>query len=203
MSDDLWAKITALPRPHRIVDFPRKTEDGEAICQVAIWVLSQEEQMAAASASEVLTRKLLGKDVPRHEDAREGYHDVYQNAASIEVLFRACRHPEDLKRPFFPSPAQMRSALSIDEIGVLMNHYFSVQAEVGPIISRMTPEEVDAFVDALIRSGDRFPLDSLSPGQLRALVVSMAARMRSSSTDTSSPGSQPEEQPIVTGNDSG
>ena len=33
----------------------------------------------------------------------------------------------------------------------------------------MTPEEVDAFVDALIRSGDRFPLDSLSPGQLRAL----------------------------------
>jgi len=198
VSDDLWGRITAVPRPHKLVDFPRRFPAGIDAPRIAIQVLTQEEQMVCAAAAEDFTRKsFLSRDksvqLPRDGEAHQGYDDLYRNAAAIEILFRACRNPDDLKKPAFPSPALMRAEFTNDETGVLMSHYHSTQSELGPIVARMTKEEVDAFVDRLVASGDRFPLDLLSPEVLKSLLTSMASRLRSLQTDSSSDGSQPDD----------
>ncbi len=197
MSDagDIWAEITAVPRPSREVDFPRAFPDGKTR-RIAIRVLTQEEQMVCAAAAEDFARKTIlrdkGASVPKGDEARQGYDDIYKNAAAIEVLFRACRRIDDPKMPAFPSPSQMRTEFSTDEVGVLFDHYLTTQAELGPIVARMSKEEVDAFVDRLMASGDRFPLDLLSPAVLKLLLTSMASRLHSLLTASSSDGSPPE-----------
>lgn len=196
MSDagDIWGEITAVPRPSREVDFPRKFPDGKTR-RIAIQVLTQEEQMVCAAAAEDFARKTLSRDkgsIPRADEAHQGYDDLYKNAAAIEVLFRACRRAGDLKMPAFPSPAEMRREFSSDEVGVLVSHYHTTQSELGPIVARMSKEEIDSFVDRLMASGDRFPLDLLSAEVLKNLLVSTASRLHSLLTANSSDGSQPE-----------
>lgn len=190
MSNDLWAKLIELPRPHRIVEFPRKAPDGTTPT-LAMWVMSQEEQMACSAAADAVARKVL-KESPKADERSRGYDDIYQNAAAVEVLFRVCRRVDDLTLPFFPAADAIRRNLTTDEIALLFTHYLSTQAELGPIVASMTPGEVDALVSRLAESGSRFPLDSLSPEVLKTLVLSMASRLQSFLTGTSSPGSQPE-----------
>jgi len=194
-SEDIWGQITAVPRPSREVDFPRALPNGKTV-RIAIQVLTQEEQMVCAAAAEDFARKTILRDknasIPKSDEARQGYDDTYKNAAAIEVLFRACRRVGDLKMPAFPSPGEMRREFSVDEVGVLFDHYLSTQAELGPVVAKMSKEEVDVFVDRLMASGDRFPLDLLSPGVLKNLVLSMASRLHSLLTANSSAGSQPE-----------
>lgn len=203
MSDpkDLWGEITAVPRPSRDVAFPRKFPDGKDR-MVAIQVLTQEEQMVCAAAAEDFARKTILRDknaaIPKGDEARQGYDDIYKNEGAIQVLFRACRRIEDHKMPAFPSPGQMRTEFSVDEVAVLFDHYLTTQAELGPVVARMSKEEVDAFVERLMASGDRFPLDLLSPGLLKTLLVSMASRLHSLLTASSSPGS-PRESDSSTG----
>ena len=111
--------------------------------------------------------------------------------------------PDDLKMPAFPSPQEIRREFSVDEIGVLFDHYLTAQAELGPVVSRMSKEEVDAFVDRLVASGDRFPLDLLSPVLLKTLLSSMAFRLRSLLTASSSDGSQPASDTTKPSSDNG
>ena len=189
MSDprDLWALITAVPRAHKLVDFPKKNEQGEPICQVAIWVLTQNEQELAQASALERHEKMLARASSSTKESQKD--DLYLNCAADELLFRCCRNPDDITKPFFPSVDAVRQ-LSVDEVGVLCTSYASVQEELGPIASRMSQEEMDAFVDKLAASSDRFPLDRCSPATLRALAFSMASRIASLRTDKSSPGSQ-------------
>jgi|SRR5215210_7474121 len=190
---DLWAQITQVPRPHRLVDFPRRDPgSGEPMGKVALQVLTQEEQMTCAAAAEAFTRKII-KEAPRQDEAKRGYDDVYNNAAAVEVLFRACRRTEDVTRPFFPAPAEIRKHLTADEVGVLMTNYFTVQTELGPIVAHLSSEEVDAWITRLVEGGSAYPLDLLSSDVLRTLVVGMASQLRAYATATSSPGSEPDE----------
>ena len=190
MSLDYWAKLIALPRPSKVVDFPRKNEDGSAV-ELAIWVLSQDEQMACSSAADALAKKLL-KDAVKNDERSRGYDDIYQNAAAVEILFRVCRQKEDLAKPFFPAPDAIRKHLTTDEIALLFTHYLSVQVELGPIVADMTSDEVDAIVKRLVESGSRFPLDGLSPEALKTLVLSMASRLSTFLTGISLLGTPPE-----------
>lgn len=189
---DLWALLCEMPRPSKVVDFPRKGADGEPVGQIAIWVLTQEEQSAAAAAAQNLTQKLV-KDAPKRDDARAGYDDVYANVAAAELLFRACRKPgvPNLTQPAFPSTEALRSKLTVDEVGALLNHYYTVQADLGPIVAHMSQEELDALVEKIAKSGERFPLDLLSPALLRILAFSLACRLHALRTATSSSGSPP------------
>jgi hypothetical protein len=196
---DLWARICAMPRPHKVIDFPRKDPTtGEPIGQIAMWVLTQEEQEACAANANNKTRELIKStkgEIPKDDDARDGQRDLYHNLAADEVLYRACRKVDDLKSSFFPSAALLRQYLSVDEVGVLISNYYSVQAELGPIVARMSAEEQEAFLARLQKSGDRFPLDSVSREELIRLLIFSVSRVPSSSTDTSSPGSPRDEPP--------
>lgn len=191
---DLWAAITAMPRPHRLVDFPRKGQDGVPMGQVAIVVLTQTEQIQAAAATEDFARKVI-KDMPKEGDARRGYDDVYSNHMAVELLFRCCKKPDDPKANFFPTTHAIQDHMTPDEVGVLVRAYMEVQAEIGPIMANMSDEEVDAWVKRLREAGSRVPLASLSLAALIDLAFILACRNGSSPMDTPSPGSPPESTP--------
>jgi hypothetical protein len=191
-ASDLWLALTALPRPHTVVPFPRNLPGTTApVGEIALWPLTQEEQMASNAEADRFTKKLL-KDPQQKDQANLGYHHTYGNEAAVQVLFRACRDPKNLERPAFPSPTLMRQRLSTDEIGVLFNTYCTVAAEIGPIVAYMSKEEREGFITRLADGGSAFPFDSLSWEQQRILVSSMASQLLDCWTAMCSLGSPPD-----------
>lgn len=204
--EELWASVTAMPRAHRIVPFPRfKPGTKEPICNVAMIVLTQGDCMLGLAAADRTTRKLLG-DANATKNAKaaaanpnaasstttQGAVDIYRNASSIEVLWRACRNPNDLSKPFFPTREAIGLHLTTDEIGVLMNHYLETQVDLGPVISRMSDAEVEEWIDQLTKGGlAAGVLSFFSSEALRTLVRALASRLSPSTTDSTSRGSQP------------
>ena len=189
---ELWTQIIAMPRPHRVVDFPRTNDDGKPVARVAIVVMTQEEQITAAVETERFTKRMI-KDVPRADEAKRGYDDIYNNQASIEILHRVCKVDGDLTRSFFPSTEEMRKHLTPDEVGVLFRSYLLVQDEVGPIIANLSPEEMEAWIKRLQDAGSKSPLAFLSSGALSDLVYSLASQRFASATPSISPGSLPDD----------
>jgi len=187
----LWAALQSTPRPIRLVDFPRKGANDEAIGQVAIWVLTQEELMVCSAEAEKFAReKLKAVDAINRESF--GYDALYGHEASIQILFRACRDPDDPEhRAAFPSPSSIRQGLTSIEVGTLFNHYLTIQAELGPLAATLTEEEMEAWIARIAEGGSAYPFDLLPSDLQRSLVLSMARRLRAFSTGTSSAGSQP------------
>lgn len=174
---DLWAALTQLPRPTLNVPFPRMLPGTEEpVGMVAIWALTQKEQMDANAEADRYTKALL-KDPQRKEEANLGYHHTYANEGAVQVLWRACRRPDDLSQTIFPSPKLMRDRMTTDEIGVLFKHYLTAQLELGPIIAYLTAEEQEAMVLRLQRDGSEHPFNSLSWEQQKTLVLGMASRL--------------------------
>ena len=195
---DIWTTITQMPRAHKLVDFPRKGADGNPVCSIAIMVLTQEDQNTAMSETERYTRRII-KEVPKDGEARRGYEDIYNNRAACEILFRACRRVDDPRSSFFPVPDAIEKHLTPDEVAVLFRAYLEVQAQFGPILSRLSEEEVEGWVKRLREAGNRVPLAFLSLDALSDLAFSLACRIGRSATDTSSPGSPPDEPHESTG----
>lgn len=187
-ASQLWLKLQEMPRPTKLVDFPRMV-NGEPVGELAIRILTQEEQMICTAAAEDLTRKHI-KEGKKDE---LGYDRIFTDALTVELLFRACRDASDPTRPAFPSPKQIREILTTDECATLFNHYLTIQLELGPIRVSMTAAEMEAWVDRLVEGGSAFPFDLISSGLQRLLLLHMAFRLRSSQTDMSSAGSRGEE----------
>lgn len=186
---DLFVALQEMPRPSRVYDFPRKGADGKTIGQFRIWVLTQNEQLQAGIAAERLVRSAF--DVAKREEAGAGYQNAYENAAAVELLFRACRKIDDVAQPLFPSPKDIRAALTVDEVAVLMNSYLETTATLGPILANLSAEDTEAWIDRLVEGGSASPLPFFSPGAVQRLLTSMVGRLRRSSTGTSSSGSPP------------
>lgn len=191
---DLWLALTSLPRPHIVIPFPRMMPGTDVpIAEVVMWPLKQEEQAAAAAEADRFTKKIL-QDPQRKDEANLGYAHIYTNEVAIQTLYRACRDPKsepEFKRAAFPSPSLMRKEFTTDEVGVLFNHYCTVQSELGPISAHMTQEEEEALILRISKVGSAYPFDTLSWEEQKALVLSMASRLVSCWMVTSSLGSQP------------
>lgn len=176
-ASDLWLALTAMPRPHKVVPFPRKIPGSdEPVGELAIWPLTQEEQMASNAEADRFTKKLL-KDPQKKDEANLGYEHTYANDVAVQVLYRACRDPKDLAKPAFPSPTDIRAKLSTDEIGVLFSVYSTVQFEIGPIVAGMTKGEREAWILRLEEGGSAFPFDALSWEEKRILLPFMASQL--------------------------
>lgn len=189
---DLFVLIAAMPRPHRLVAFPRKNDAGDPICEVALWVLSQEEMMQANADTERYVRQMLKDQVAQKTEARKGYEQLFNQRGCVEILWRACRRPSDITKPFFRVKQDIEKHLTTDECGVLYNSYMRVSAELGPIVSELTEEEMEAWLVNLAAGGSAaVPLDSLSWGAQTRLMTFLACRALSSSTDTSSASTPP------------
>lgn len=187
---ELWVALTQTPRPFKVVDFPRADPiTGEPMGKVAIWCLTQEEQIAASAEAERVTKKLL-KDPQREGEANLGYTTIFSNEATVQVLFRACRNVKDIMRPVFPSASMLRKQLSVDEISVLAVLYMQVQSSVGPIVASMTPEEEKLWIGRLADAGDVFPTASLTLREMEALLLSSAKQLVSFWTERPSAGSE-------------
>lgn len=163
--------------------------NDEPVGQLRIRILTQEEQMICTAAAEEFARKHI-KDGKKDE---LGYERLYMDAVCVEVLFRACRDAEDPERPAFPTPKAIREKLTTEECAKLFEHYLTVQLELGPTVITMSDEEMEAWIDRLVEGGSAFPFDSLSSDLQKIVLLHMAYQLRSSPTDTSSVGSQPEE----------
>lgn len=188
-ASELWLKLASQERPSQVVDFPRKGDDGEAVGQVRIRILTQEEQMVCASAAEKLTREHL-KDSKKDE---LGYERLYTDAICVEVLFRACRDIEDVKRSAFPSPKAIRGQLTTEECAMLFQHYLTVQLQLGPTVIEMSDEELEAWITRVAEGGSSFPFDLLATDLQKLLLLHMAYQLRTSPTDSGSAGLQPDE----------
>jgi hypothetical protein len=191
-ASELWAALVEQPQPHRIVDFPRLDPvTGEPIGKLAIRVLTGIELAASTAEADKFAKKLL-KDSQRKDEENKGYDDIYTNAASVELLYRACRDPKNLDRPAFPTPDDMRKRLTMDEIATLVNAYLQVQSEMGPIISHMTEDEMDAWVRRITEAGESIaPLFLLSSEMKNDLLKHLAFLLYGYRTASSSSGSQP------------
>jgi hypothetical protein len=209
--DDLWERLCAMPRPNKPVDFPKfDPVTGKAYGQIRMWILRQDEIETAAATAGQRARRALAKIITDQQskevagtplgDAidRVTYEELYSNIRACELLFRACRKMGDVNQPAFPSVDHMRAQLTSDEVGTLMSYYYTVQSELGPISASMTEADVDAWIERLAKSGERYPLGSLSQDALQKLTFSLAHRLSSSATATSSAGS-----PLESGTESG
>lgn len=209
VKNGLWDRITAIPRPFRVISLPIYDAEEKSVGDVHVQVLTQSELMSARVEAEKWVRahyRPKGKPVdgepdgvPKKDEA-SAFDDLLQNACAVEVLFRACRRVEDPseahsgpKWPAFPSPGEMRKRFTNDQLGVMMREYLVIQAELGPIVASMTKGEVDAWIERIAEAGSAAPLASLSWEASSELILRMAYRLHSSSTATSSLGSQPDE----------
>lgn len=143
--------------------------------------------MAAAAEAEAYTRTKLKGSIPGTNDARRGYDDLYNNAAAVEILFRALRKKDDITSPAFASPKELR-ALSVDEIGALFQEYLITQHQLGPIVTKMTEADLDMWLARLKEGADAIPFARLSLETWIDLTLSLASRALNSSTGNSSSG---------------
>lgn len=188
----LWLQLQRMPRPQREVDFPRRDPiTGEMVGRIVIRVLTEAETMSAAAAAEEHTVKVV-KKAPSAGVQSNGYDTIYANESSIQILFRSVRRVE-MDLPFFPSPNAMRDELTNDELGALMRQYLLVQRELGPIVSSMPTEAVDAWIDVLVKGASSAPLALLDSEARDELTMAMAYRLHSFSTGTTSAGSPPDD----------
>lgn len=187
---ELWDQIMAMPRPHRLVPFPRKGEDGKPLGQVAMIILTQEESGRAIAAAEAWTRRVLKeeKQLPQAGEPRTGYEELLENRKALEILFRCCKQPEDLSKGFFPAVEVIGQKLTVDEVAILILNYIRVKSELGPVDSEMGPEEREAWIEKLAKGGSLYPFDSLSLGAQSQLITYMASQLYSSRMASSSPG---------------
>lgn len=176
-----WLAITEAPRPHDLVDFPRKGQDGRPVAQLALVVLTSQETQAATLATEKWVRKIMkeASSLPGREERSEGYPTLFENRASVEILFRCCKRADDLGKPFFPAPDAIASKLSDDEIALLMKDYSMVRTAKGPAIAHMTDDEFNAWVEVLSKGGSLYPLAALSSGATATLLQRMAVELTS------------------------
>lgn len=188
-------QILIASEPHsEVLPFPRKGANGEPLFDYRMRVLKQSEiDVCAASAEQHARRVFRGdKEAVGDDIARvraEAWDEVYRSAKVVELLFHACRDAENPKRPLFDTPGQIRELLTVDECAALVMAYDMVQAKFGPLWSALTDEELEKWIELLVKGADLRPLSRLAPSALAQLAISMAFRLRVLKTDTGSFGS--------------
>lgn len=185
----LWTKLASRERPTKLVDFPWYDDKGDAIGQVRIQILTQNEKMASTMAAEEAARKYI-KEGKRGD---LGYERLFSDAYIVETLYRACRSAENSKYPAFRSTDDMRAKMTTEECGALFDHYLTVQLELGPMATSMSQAEMEAWIDRLVEGGSANPSNLLSLEQSQLLLLYTAFQYRNSQKDSSSAGEQPEE----------
>lgn len=182
-ASELVTLITTLPRPKKIIAYPRKLPGSDQpISHLAIVAAYIQDKINAQAAAHAYTKQILadpnkakteGKTAfSPDEVATLGYDGIFRNAVAIELLFRSCmtvkRKPglKDSKEvgpadyelvqpltPAFPGARWMRSNCTDDEIGVLTAAYLRAQTEIGPIVLMLSDAECDLWIEKLIVGG--------------------------------------------------
>lgn len=187
---DLWTRLTQTPRPHKDFKFPRAGVDHS----VRLVVLTEQELMSCRANADRFAKEQL-KERQSFGDANLGYGEIYKNECVVQLVCASCRdvNGQNIASRAFPNADMARAHLTSDEFAVLFNAYCDFQTESGPLISSMTPEEMDAWIDRLAEGASRVPLAQLSSVAKEDLLMHLVSKLSKSPTDSTSPGSQPSE----------
>ena len=183
---ELWVKMTETPRPVTIVDFPRMVNDQTV--QVAIRVLTQDEQMRCVMAAQTFARKELEKNKIVFDMSVDVVRQIVEYHNTIEVVFEVCRSPENYEVKFFRSREEIRKFLSADEVGVLAMEWLRFTSEVSPLMTEMSNAEMQALIEFIAAEGASLPLARLTPKATIRLLNFMASLLCKSPQDSDSPG---------------
>lgn len=178
---------------HEIVEFPRKNNEGEPLCDLALVLLSNAEDTAVIFSAQ--------KEMKKYTDLEpntESYNEILNHHKAIELLFKVCRNSNDLKAAFFPDKKAISSVLTTDEISILINHYMHLKAKSSVIVADMTEEAMKIYIDRLKEGGSSAGnfLSSFTWVALTDLLMYMAKELhnlqtvKSSSTTQQNNGSQ-------------
>lgn len=192
--DNIWARIIGCERPHMIVPFPRKDKDGNPLCELAMVVLTAEEAAIVSADAEKKVRNLLKDNIAAAHEARRGYDELYNNFIAQGLLFMCCKSKDNLKQSFFPKKEAVLQVLNVDELAIMLNHYYTIQTELGPVIANLNDDEMQAWETRLLEAGKKpnFLLNSCSLEVLKTLVLYLANQLRISQTSKCLPILQPE-----------
>jgi len=197
---ELWLELCKKERPFRLSNMPEtsrfKLSDGSPAV-VAIRVLTSEECAEASFAAERFVKeqyKKLKMDVPKTDDiSAVSFRDKYDDRIYVEILYTACRNPEDMKKPFFISGSNsIANILTNSEIAVLYNQYLLIEQELGPAINKLEDYEIEAYIEKLATGGSIF-LASITADAARVLLKCLALHLAKLRTRNISVGSQQEE----------
>jgi len=192
---ELWRRITAMPRPSDVVDFPRKDDAGKPVGQVRLRALTQGEITMCAANARRKTTIALKEQANAPGVKLRADEEVFDNFNSAEVLYAACidvDDPEQAKR-LFPSPGHILDNLSTDEIGQLAVAYMYMMADISPTADSIgSDEDLEAFLDKLAQGGKSTPLAGYTLQALSRALLFTAKRLRSLQMDNSSPISPPD-----------
>ena len=188
---ELWQRLSQTPRPWKDVPFPRRGFEGS----VRLVVLTERELMACRAAAERYAKSSLGEDKAKADEQNLAYREIYDNERVVQVVCAACRDPQSasIESRAFPSPDMARAVFTSDEWAVLFEAYIQHQTESGPIISHMTVEEMDAWVERLSEGAGQVPLWQLSSAAKNDLIKHLASRCLTSPTASISAGALQDE----------
>jgi hypothetical protein len=184
---ELWVKLTELPRPlSEEMTFRARNED---VGTFKFWVLTAQELSTVRVEASRAAKKLFGDEAVKGNLA---YEEEYEEQKALHLLALACRQPGDPRFPTFYSAGKARAELTDDEITSALMAYRDFRVRSGPMISELTPDEMEAWIKLLVEGGSRFPLAARLSGEaLIDLTMFLVSKLRTSATGTSSAGSPP------------
>ena len=183
---EFWVRLSELPRP--VSDEYAFRARGDVVKPIVFWVLTAQELSSVRIEARRAAKAVFGEDAQSGDLA---YEEEYENQRACSLLSLACRQPGDTRFPVFPSAREARVQLTDDEIAVALIAYAQFRRESGPIISELTPEEMEAWIELLREGGSRFPLARCSGEALIDLTMYLVSKLSTSPTAPSSAGSPP------------
>jgi hypothetical protein len=187
-ASELWIALSQLPRPVSPAHTLRAK--GVEVGTLVFWVLTSDELAQTYVQAHKATRDAFGVDDAKGTIA---YEEYYLEQKALHLIANACRQPEDVRFPVFPTAKDVRLHLTDDEAGVVLSAYNIFRRESGPILSEITPEVVDAWIEVLQEGASRLPLARCGGDAMTDLVMSLVLRLpRASLTATSSAGAPPD-----------
>lgn len=180
--DNLWVELTKSPRPHEVVPLPRH-KDGtkEPVGYVHMVLLTAEENMIIKKEAENKLKELFKNETPNKTDRALGYDSLYNDFVSMGILFRSCKR-QDCKTPFFPNKEQISKVFTIDELSILLNHYYSMMYKYGMVMHEMTEEEMSSWLQQILNSTQVDPiflLNSFSSEMLKTFTLFLVDQLKS------------------------
>lgn len=189
----LLVRLMDSRRPNELLPFPRLDDDGKPLFSYRMQILTQAELDEARANAERYTREKL-KETQKITDEqvasvrREAWSEIYEDAKCVELLYLACRDPEDVTKPLFVAPRQIRTLITRDEAAAMFAAYEATQYRFGPQWRMLSDEECEKLIGKLEEGASAYPLLHLGPGALAQLVVSLVFQKHALKTVIGSSG---------------
>lgn len=183
---DLWIKLTERPRPTCDFQMPGADKDGQPLPFCKLWIMTEHELHLARAQADLYAKKVL---LGENKVGDLGYADIYRNELFVQLVAAAARNPNNIIFPVFNSPKHAREKLTSDELTAFAEAYNIFRRHSGPLISDMTKDEMDAWIDVLMKGGSAVPLARLEFHAVTALLEHSVSLLRNSLTDNGSAGS--------------